>query len=95
MIDIAYLENQAQPDLDLYFNASHLSDAGNTLSTQFKDSRNDYGVAVIFKFPIIGYHSSKTSLAIAKLNLQKIDYRYERKQKDLFAEIEAIEQSLS
>lgn len=94
-IDIAYLENQTQPDLDLHFNASHLSDAGNTLSTQFKDSRNDYGIAVIFKLPIIGYRSSKTSLAIAKLNLQKINYRYERKQKDLFAEIEAIEQSLS
>ena len=37
----------------------------------------------------------ETSLAIAKLNLQKIEYKYQRKKKDLFAEIESIEQSLS
>ena len=93
-IDIAYYENQTQPDFDLYLNASHLSDNGNTLSTEFDDTRNDYGVAIEFKLPIIGHQSSKTSLAIAKLNLQKIDYKYERKYKDLFAEIESIEQSL-
>ena len=94
-IDIAHFKNQIQPDLDLYLNASHLSDNGNTLSTKFNDTRNDYGFAVEFKLPIIGYRSSKTSLAIAKLNLQKIEYKYQRKKKDLFAEIESIEQSLS
>lgn len=93
-IDIAHYKNQTQPDLDLYLNASHLSDNGNTLSTEFNDTRNDYGLAIEFKLPIIGYRSSKTSLAIAKLNLQKIEHKYERKKKDLFAEIEAIEQSL-
>jgi hypothetical protein len=94
VIDIAYYENQTEPDFDLYLNASHLSDNGNTLSTEFNDTRNDYGLAVEFKLPIIGHRSSQTSLAVAKLNLQKIDYKYERKQKDLFAEIESMEQSL-
>lgn len=94
-IDIAHFRNQTQPDLDLYLNAAHLSDEGNTLKTEFNDTRNDYGFAVVFSLPIIGYQSSKTSLAIAKLNLQKIEHKYERKKKDLIAEIESIEQSLS
>ena len=38
-------------------------------------------IEIEWKLPIIGYRSSKTSLAIAKLNLQKIEYKYQRKKK--------------
>ena len=38
-------------------------------------------IEIEWKLPIIGYRSSKTSLAIAKLNLQKIEYKYQRKKR--------------
>lgn len=60
----------------------------------FNENRNDYGIAIEFKLPIIGQQSSETSLAVAQLNLQKINHKYNRKKQDLMAEIKSIEQSL-
>jgi outer membrane protein TolC len=51
-------------------------------------------MALEFKLPIIGQRSSETSLAVAELNLKKIEHKYNRKKQDLITEIESIEQSL-
>ena len=93
-IDIAHFKNQLKPDFDLHLQASYKTEKGNTLSTEFDENRNDYGIAIEFKLPIIGQQSSETSLAVAQLNLQKINHKYNRKKQDLMAEIKAIEQSL-
>lgn len=93
-IDIAHFKNQTRPDLDLLLQATYKTDKGNTLTTKFDEIRNDYGMALEFKLPIIGQRSSETSLAVAELNLKKIEHKYNRKKQDLIAEIESIEQSL-
>lgn len=93
-IDIDYYKNQTLPELNFIVSASHDLNTSTTLSTRYHDTLNEYGLSFEFELPIAGYRSHKKSLEISKLQLAKYTHNYQRKKKDLTAEIMALQQSL-
>ncbi len=93
-IDIAYYEKQILPELDLVFSIQRNQDIGNTLSTVYDNNSTEYTSELIYSIPLGGDTYDEKNLAVAELNLQKINLDYSSKLNDIISATKSLISSL-
>jgi hypothetical protein len=92
--DINYYDNQILPELDFDISAEYDQNRGNTLSTKYDNNAVEYVSSLVFTIPLGGDINDEKNLAVAKLNLEKLNLDYQSKLQNITAEIKSLDIAL-
>lgn len=93
-IDIKYYKNQNLAQLDFKISAEKFTNKGNTLTTQYDNNGVEYTTNLTFSTPIGKNINNEKDLAVAKLNLRKLQIDYDNAFKDVLSDVRALEVEL-